>query len=102
MVGSGLKELLSSAYESVDKRLTGKKYLQNSQEFRMMTIEFLHSVVKVEAMNTSFAHIDSLSIKSRTTQKHWTDNVIKPVMITMLLSCATHESTNTSNQPMSL
>ncbi len=89
MAGSGLKEILSSAFESVDKLLSGKMYPQNFRAFRMIAEELLCSVVKLEAVNTSYAlidYLDSLSIKSRTT-KHWTDNFIKPVMIMMFFPC---------------
>ena len=65
--------------------LGGKKYTQSFQLF---------SVVKLEAVNTSYAlidYLDSLSIKSKST-KHWIDNSIKPVMIMMLCSRANQEN----------
>ena len=58
MAGSGLKEILSSAFESVDKLLSGKMYPQSFRAFRMIAEELLCSVVKLEEVNTSYALID--------------------------------------------
>ena len=45
MAGTGIQEILSSAFGGVLKMLTGKKYLQNIRAFRMLVEELLRPIL---------------------------------------------------------
>ena len=94
MSGSGLKEILASSFESVDKMLSGKKYPQNFRAMRMLVEELLECVVQDEQVS-SFSDLtrllDDRASQSRTTRL-WTNNVIKATLIMMNFSRARHEA----------
>ena len=93
MSGSGLKEILASSFESVDKMLSGKKYPQNFRAMRMLVEELLECVVQDEQVS-SFSDLTRL-LDDRASQSRtclWTNNVIKATVIMMNFSRAGHEA----------
>ena len=95
MADSGLKDILSTTFGSVDKMLQGKKYPQNVRALRLLTEELLRPVL--EKHDTQLANmddlekvLDELSAESRTT-KLWVNNVIKPTFLMMRFCRASHE-----------
>ena len=93
MAGSGLKEVLTGAFGSVDKMLSGKKYPQNFRAMRLLVEEVLRSVIE-EANFSSvidiMTELDKRASCSRTV-KLWRNNLIKPVIIMMAFSRDAHE-----------
>ena len=93
MAGSGLKNILCGTFGSVDKMLEGKKYPQNVRALRLLTEQLLHPIIENNELN-NMADLENLladlSTKSRTT-KAWTELVIKPVLLSMQFTRATHE-----------
>lgn len=71
----------------------GKKYPQNVHALRLLTEELLRPVIKKNELNsmTSLEEVlADLSARSRTT-KAWTELVIKPTLLIMQFTRATHE-----------
>lgn len=73
--------------------LEGKKYPQNVRALRLLTEQLLHPITENNELN-NMADLENLladlSTKSRTT-KAWTELVIKPVLLSMQFTRATHE-----------
>ena len=95
MADSGLKDIMSTTFGSVDKMLQGKKYPQNIRALCLLTEELLRPVFEKEnARLTSMGDLedvlDELSAQSRTT-KVWVNNVIKPTFPMMIVCRASHE-----------
>ncbi len=94
MAGSGMKEVLASAFGSVDKMSSGKKYPQNFRALRMLVEEVLRDLVQVQGVSSFTCIIevlDARASRSRTT-KMWIDNLVKPVTIMMNFSRGGHEA----------
>jgi hypothetical protein len=93
MADSGLSNILCGTFGSVDKMLQGKKYPQNIRALRLLTEELLRPIVENKELN-NMADLENvladLSTKSRTT-KAWTELVIKPTLLIMQFTRATHE-----------
>ena len=93
MADSGLSNILCGTFGSVDKMLQGKKYPQNIRALRLLTEELPHPIVENKELN-NMADLENvladLSTKSRTT-KAWTELVIKPTLLIMQFTRATHE-----------
>ena len=95
MADSGLKDIMSTNFGSVDKMLQGKKYPQNIKALRLLTEELLRPVfekenVRLTSMGDLEDVLDELSAQSRTT-KMWVNNVIKPTFLMMRFCRASHE-----------
>ena len=93
MADSGLSNILCGTFGSVDKMLQGKKYPQNIRALRLLTEELLRPIVENKELNnmTDLENVlADLSTKSRTT-KAWTELVIKPTLLIMQFTRATHE-----------
>ena len=95
MADSGLKDIMSTTFGSVDKMLQGKTYPQNIRALRLLTEEPLCPVFdKENARLTSMADLedvlDELAAQSRTTKMR-VNNVIKPTFLMMRLCRASHE-----------
>ena len=95
MASSGLKEILSSTFGSVDKMLQGKKFPQNIRAFRLLTEELLrplfeNSNVPLNNENELENELDWLASESRTA-KLWVDMIIKPTFLMMRFCRASHE-----------
>ena len=95
MADSGLKEIMSTTFGSVDKMLQSKKYPQNVRALRLLIEELLRPVFEKEnARLTSMGDLDDvldeLAAQSRTT-KMWVNNVIKPTFLMMKFCRASHE-----------
>lgn len=95
MADSGLKDILSTTFGSVDKMLQGKKYPQNVRALRLLTEEILRPVFQkygpqITNMDDLEQLLDELSSESRTT-KMWVTNVIKPTLLMMRFCRASHE-----------
>ena len=58
MADSGLKDILSTTFGSVDKMLQGKKYPQNVRALRLLTEELLRPVL--EKLDMQLANMDDL------------------------------------------
>ena len=85
MAGSGLAEILESAFGGVAKLLTGKKFPQNVRALRLVMEELLRDILlsnEVHSMNHLISILENLSVQSRTT-KLWVDCFIKPILIIM-------------------
>ena len=52
MKGTGLKQYLASAFASVDKILTGKKFPMNMRALRLAALELLRNYVDLENLNS--------------------------------------------------
>lgn len=90
----GLRDVLCSAFGSVDKMLSGKKYPQNVRALRLLVEELLRPIledVAISSMDELEKELEERSSKSRTT-KLWVDCVIRPVFLIMLYCRASHES----------
>ena len=92
---SGLKEIMSTTFGSVDNMLQGKKYPQNIRALRLLTEELLRPVFdKENACLTSMGDLedvlDELAAQSRTTKMR-VNNVIKPTFLMMKFCRASHE-----------
>ncbi len=95
MADSGLKQIMSTTYCSVDKMLQGNKYPQNIRALRLLTEELLRPVFEKEnarltSMDDLDDILDELSAQSRTTNM-WVNNVIKPTFLMMRFCRASHE-----------
>ena len=95
MAVSGLKEIMSTTFGSVDKMLQGKTYPQNIRALRLLTEELLRPVFEKEnARLTSMGDLedvlDELAAQNRTT-KMWVNNVIEPTFLMMRFCRASHE-----------
>jgi len=87
MEDSGLKEILSTTFGSIEKILQGKKYAQNVRAVRMLTEELVRPVLEKENSDIASTDdlenaLDELSARSRTT-KLWVYNIIKPTFLMM-------------------
>ena len=95
MAESGIKEILSTSFGSVEKMLQGKKYPHNVRASRMLTEELLQPVFLRENLHQSSMQeletvIDEISALSRTTHM-WVNNVIRPTFLIMMFCRALHE-----------
>ena len=95
MADSGLNEIMSTTFGSVEKMLQGETYPQNIRALRLLTEELLRPVFEKEnARLTSMGDLedvlDELAAQSRTT-KMWVNNVIKPTFLVMRFCRASHE-----------
>ena len=95
MADSGLKEILSTAFGSVEKMLQGKKFLKNIRALRSVIEDmFCPVLVAVDSaindMDELHIVLDRLSSLSRTT-KMWVRNTIKSMFLMMLYWCECHE-----------
>ena len=95
MTNSGLKEILSTTFGSIDKMLQGKKYPHNVRALRLLTEELLRPVLekhnaRLTSMDDLENVLDELADQSRTT-KMWVDNVIKPTFLMMRFCRASHK-----------
>ena len=93
MADSGLKTILSGTVGSVDRMLEGKKFPQNVRALRLLTEELLGPIIENNELNNMDSLeevLGDLSTKSRTT-KAWIELVIKPTLLIMQFTRATHE-----------
>ena len=86
---SGLSDILKSAFGSVDKMLSGKKYPQNFRALCMLVEELLRLILKPDERECQFqtyeeliGYLDNLKNQSRTA-KFWVDIIIKPTLLCM-------------------
>ena len=86
---SGLSDILKSAFGSVEKMLSGKKYPQNFRALCMLVEELLRPVLKPDEGECQFetydqliGYLDNLKQRSRTA-KFWVDIIIKPTLLCM-------------------
>lgn len=92
MDNSGLEEVMKIAFAGVGRMLTGKKFPQNFRALRIVTEELLWNTVQgLESHEDIMQVLDSRASRSRTT-KLWFENLIKPVLITMLFVRAEKEA----------
>ena len=94
MAETGLEPIMNAAFGGVSKMLTGKKYPQNIRALRMVVEELLRGLITTGEFQTYsqlMTALEDQSSQSRTT-KLWVDNLIKPVLITMLFIRAEREA----------
>lgn len=85
MAGSGLLEILESAFAGVGLMLKGKKYPQNMRALRLVTEEILGPILQnnnVNSFESMMKDLEERSYESRTTRL-WVDCLIKPVLLMM-------------------
>ena len=83
MAGSGLKEVMKSAFAGVEKMLLGKKFPSNIRALRMVLIELLrNNLPQIRSYNEFESWLNELVQKSKLAC-HWVDNFIKPVLIAL-------------------
>ena len=95
MVDSGLKEILSTTFGSIDRMLQGKKYPQNVRALRFLTEELIRPLFENDNQHLTIMDdlekiIDELADQSRTT-KMWVNNINKPTFLMMMFCRASHE-----------
>jgi len=85
MHGTGLTEIMESAFSGVSKMLSGKKFPPNVRALRIVATEILRPVFErqeVVDMNSLLTILSDLSKQSRVS-KCWIANLIKPVLVMM-------------------
>ena len=85
IAGSGLEEILKSAFAGVPKMLTGKKFQQNVRALRILMEEMLRPVSRnqdIETMGQLKRYLDLKATKIRTI-KMWVECFINPLFIIM-------------------
>lgn len=82
MAGTGLAEVMSSTFSSVDKMMSGKLYPQNVRALRLAAEEVLRPLISTVDIAELPAILDDLTRQSRTA-KMWIENLIKPVFLIM-------------------
>ena len=91
MAGSGLKEILSSAFAGLDKMLLGKKFLMNLRAFRFAVIELLRGHVEemgsYDEMECWFSQLCKTSVLAEL----WIKNFVKPLFLMLLYLRAERE-----------
>jgi len=95
MKDSGLKEILSTIFGSIEKNLQSKKYPQNFRALRLLTEKLLRPVFEkdnpdITSMDDLENALDKLSAMSRTT-KLWVYYIVKPTFLMMRFCRASHE-----------
>ena len=94
LLSPALKPSLASKFGSVDKMLSGKKYPQNLQAFRMLAEEFLRSTLENNPYIKTYVqlvkHLEAESKKSKTT-KLLVNGLIKPIFIMLAFVRAARE-----------
>lgn len=93
MDGSGLSELMSTAFSGVAKMLTGKKFPQNIRALRIIVEELLRKTISndgIQNMADLQAALEQVASKSKTS-KLWVECLIKAVFIMMLYVRAERE-----------
>ena len=84
MEGSGLKEIMKSAFAGVEKMLVGKKFPSNIRALRMVMIELLRNCLpSLESYHELDTWLNQIS-KQSPLACHWVHNFIKPLF--MILS----------------
>ena len=95
MAGSGLEDILKSAFAGVPKLLSGKNFPQNVRALRIVMEEILRPILinKQERLCSMSDVIDLLDECSQysNTAKMWVDCLIKPVLCMMLFVRAERE-----------
>ena len=90
MENSGLTPWLKSSFAGAEKMLIGKKFPQNIRALRFI-VELLKDFVDdLSSYEELQAMLDDLAAK-RILSKHWIENLIKPVFLTMLYIRAERE-----------
>ena len=85
IAGSGLEEILKSAFAGVPKMLTGKKFQQNVRALRILMEEILRPVSRnqdIETMGQLKRYLDLKATQSRIL-KMWVECFINPLFIMM-------------------
>ena len=83
MAGSGLEELMKSAFGGVMKMLTGKNFSPNTRALRIVESKFyIKFCVKSTPLNV-MQELKARASKSRTA-KHWVENLILPVLLMLI------------------
>ena len=85
MAGSGLEEILKSAFAGVPKMLTGKKFPQNVRALRILMKEMLRPVLRdqdIETMGQLKRYLELKATQNRTT-KMWVECFINPLITIM-------------------
>ena len=86
MQGSGLSDVMASAFAGVTKMLSGKKFPQNVRAMRLVVEELLRSMMSngnITTMEELLVRPDNAASASKTS-KLWVDYFIKPVFTMML------------------
>ena len=94
MSNTGLKELLESAFGSVDAMLKGGHFQPNVRALRMCTVEVLRTVFEDEAIQDTgvlTGNLMNIANWSRTA-KLWCNGLIKPVFIIMMFVRSAREA----------
>ena len=92
MTGSGLEEVLKSAFGGVPRMLTGKNFPQNTRAPRMITEEILRGTLESEESYDDLMFLLEIKAAESRTTNLWVDNLIKPVFIMMLFVRAEREA----------
>ena len=85
MAGSGLEEMLMSAFAGVPKMLSGKKFPQNVRALRIVLEEILRPALtnpNIQTMDQLDIYLESKATQSKTA-KMWVECFMKPVLIIM-------------------
>ena len=91
MAGSGLEDILGSAFGGVPKMLTGKNFPNNVRALRMVVEEILRPIIcTTSSCDELMEDLEARSARSKTV-KLWVDNLIKPVLIMMIFVRAERE-----------
>ena len=91
MAGSGLKEILSSAFAGSDKMLLGKKFYMNLRAFRSVVTEFLRGLVEETGSYDEMECWFSQLCKTSVLAEHCIENFIKPLFLIILYVRAKRE-----------
>ena len=85
MSGSGLEEVLQSAFAGVKKLLSEKKFPQNVRALRLLSEEILRTIVERQylySVDALLVILEEYSLLSAIT-KQWVDCILKPILIMM-------------------
>ena len=91
MAGSGLEELMKTAFGGVTKMLTGKNFPQNTRALRIAVEQVLHQILcEVFTFDEPMQELKARTSKSRSA-KHWVENLILPVLLMLMFIRAERE-----------
>ena len=85
MAGSGLEEILKSAFAGVQKMLTGKKFPEYVKALRILMEKMLRPFLRnqdIETMGQLKRYLELKATQNRTT-KMWVECFINPLIIIM-------------------
>ena len=93
MASSRLTQLVKSAFEGVEKMLTGKKFPQNFKVLCLVAEELLRNIFKEDISNYNdlISTLENVGLSSRTANL-WVDVVVKPAFIMMKFLTAAREA----------